>query len=127
MSRAEMSRSNTLLHTMRSIPNGAWVEVEAGDHSEVGEPRALHHDRVDRIEHQRRRHDAARFHLVQHPGGGDAAFGGIEHEHLTDIALAGELVIGARKYAARTIEIVARGESVFRDQRLPARFWSHPG
>src|SRR5262249_7440964 len=56
------------------------VEIEAGDHSEVGERRALHHDRVDRIEHQRRRHDAARFHLVQHPGGGDAAFGGIEHE-----------------------------------------------
>src|SRR5262249_5581908 len=82
---------------------------------------------VDGVQHQRCRHDSARFHLVQHPGGGDAAFGGIEHEHAADIALAGELVIGARKYAAHAIEIVARGEAVFRDQRLPARLWPHPG
>src|SRR5262249_26315284 len=65
--------------------------------------------------------------LMQHPRGGDAAFGGIEHEHAADIALAGELVIGARKYAAHAIEIVARGETVFRDQRLPAHLSSHAG
>src|SRR5262249_4898710 len=71
--------------------------------------------------------DAARVHLVQHPGGGDAALGGIEHEHAADIGLAGELVIGARKYAAHAIEIIARGEAVLRDQRLPARLWPHAG
>jgi hypothetical protein len=37
------------------------------------------------------------LHVVQHPRGGDAAFGGIEHEHPIDIAFAGELVIAARK------------------------------
>jgi hypothetical protein len=41
----------------------------------------------------RRRHEAARFHLAQHPRGGDAALGGIEHEHAADIARAGELVV----------------------------------
>src|SRR5262249_39945323 len=103
------------------------VEIEAGDHGKVGERRALHHDRVDGVQDQRRRHDAARFHLVQHPRGGDAALGGIEHEHAADISLAGELVVGTRKYAAHAIEIVARGEAVFRDQRLPAGLWPHAG
>src|SRR5262245_40461088 len=55
------------------------------------------------VQDQRRRHDAARCHLVQHPGGGDAAFGGIEHEHAADIVLAGELVIGAREHAAQAV------------------------
>jgi hypothetical protein len=32
---------------------------------------------------------------VQHPRGGDAAFGGIEHEDPTDIAFAGELMVAA--------------------------------
>src|SRR5262249_38230131 len=103
------------------------VEIEAGDHGEVGEGRALHHDRVDGVQYQRCRHDSARFHLVQHPGGGDAAFGGIEHEHPADIALAGELMIGARKYAAHAIEIVARREADSRDQRRPAPPWHHAG
>src|SRR6516225_1499232 len=44
-----------------------------------------------------------------------------------DIALAGELVVGAQKYAAQAIEIVARGEAVFCDQRLPAHLSSHAG
>src|SRR6516225_199489 len=71
--------------------------------------------------------NAAPCHLVQHPRGGDAALGGVEHEHAADIALAGELVVGARKYAAQAIEIVARGEAVFCDQRLPAHLSSHAG
>ena len=62
-----------------------------------------------------------------HPGGGDAALGGIEHEHAADIARAGELVVGTRKYAAQAIEIIARGEAVFCDQRLPARLLPHAG
>src|SRR5262249_45735463 len=85
------------------------------------ERRALHHDRVDGVQDPRRRHDAARCHLVQHPGGGDSAFGDIEHEHAADIVLAGELVIGAREYAAQAVEIIARGEAIFRDQRVAAR------
>src|SRR6516165_9607247 len=71
--------------------------------------------------------NAARFHLAQHPRGGNAALGGIEHEHAADIALARELVVGARKYATQAIEIIARGEAVFCDQRLPARLLPHAG
>ena len=39
---------------------------------------------LTRLKHQRRRHHAARRHLVQHPGGRDAALGGIEHQHAPD-------------------------------------------
>jgi hypothetical protein len=43
------------------------------------------------------------------------------------IAFAGELVVGTRKDPAHAIEIVARGEAVLGDERLPARFGAHPG
>ena len=31
------------------------IEIEAGDHGKVGERRALHHDRIDGVQHQRGR------------------------------------------------------------------------
>ena len=74
----------------------AWVmsQIEARDHGEIGERHALRHDRVDGVQDERRRHDAARLHLVQHPGGRDAALGGIEHQHAADVAFAREFVLG---------------------------------
>ena len=103
------------------------VAVEPRDHGEIGERHALHHDRVDRLEHERRRHDAARLHLVQHPGRRDAALGGIEHQHAADVALAGELVLGPREHALDAVEIVARREAVLGDQRLALQLAAHAG
>ena len=62
------------------------------------------------------RHDAARFHLVQHPSGGNPALGRIEHQNAPDIRLAHELVLGPGEYAANAIEIVARRDRVPRAQ-----------
>ena len=101
------------------------VDIEAGNHGEVGERRALDHDRIGAVQHQCRRHYAPRAHLMQHPGGGDAAFGGIEHQHAAAIALAGELVLRPREDAANAVEIVACGKAVARDQRLRLHFAAH--
>src|SRR5262249_41875982 len=92
-----------------------------------GERCALYHDRIDRVEHQRRREDAARFHLVEHPRGGDASFGGIEHQYATYKAFVSELVVGPGKDAAHAVEIVARGKSILGDERSAERLRAHPG
>src|SRR6516162_5712187 len=101
------------------------VAIESRKHGEIGERGALDHDRIDAIEHQSCRHDAARFHLVQHPRGGDAAFGGVQHQDAVLIALPGELVLRPREHTADAIEIVTRGETVARDQRPGAYFAAH--
>jgi len=101
------------------------IEIEPGDHGEVGKRCALHHDRIDRVEHQRRRHHSPRLHLVQHPGGGDPTLGRIEHQHTPDIALAKKPMLGTREDAAHSVEIVARGEAVLGDQRLTLHRAAH--
>src|SRR5204863_4971956 len=83
------------------------------------EGRTLREDRVYPVEDQRLWHDAARRHLMQHPGGGDPALGGVEHEDLVGIALPGELVARARKNSFDTVEIVARAEIVGSHERRP--------
>src|SRR5215471_11356293 len=103
------------------------VAIESRDHGEIRERGALHHDGIDRVQHQRRWYYAARLHVVEHPGRGDAALGGIEHKHTADIALAGELVLRPREYAAHAVEIVARGKSVLSDEREPGDLSAHPG
>src|ERR1700759_682516 len=93
-----------------AIRNGGGdVLVEACEHCDLAERRPLREDRIDRVEHDRQRHDAARFHLMQHPGSGNPALGGVEHENLADIGLAGELVRRAAEDALDAVEIVARG------------------
>ncbi len=64
---------------------------------------------------------------MQHPCGGDAALGGIEHQHAAEIAFAGELVFGPRENAANAVEIVTRGKSVAGNQRLRLHFAAHAG
>src|SRR5579859_1327504 len=109
-----------------AVRNGRGdVLVEARKHGDIAERRALRQDRIDRIEHQRERHDAARFHLMQHPGGGDATFGGIKHQDLADIGLASKLVRGAAEHALDSVEVVARGKTVARNQRGPAHDRPH--
>jgi hypothetical protein len=66
-------------------------------------------------------------HLVQHPRGGDATLRRVEHQHATDIARAGELVLGAREHAAQTVEIVTRGEAVLGDEGAAFDPSPHPG
>src|SRR5262245_52272447 len=44
------------------------VAIETGDHGAVGEGRALHHDRVDRVQDQRRRATCANGHAAHHGG-----------------------------------------------------------
>jgi hypothetical protein len=69
-----------------------------------------------KVQQERERREASRGHLRQHPGGCDAALGGIQHQHLADIALAEQLVRGPREHAALAVEIVARGKIVGGDQ-----------
>ena len=71
------------------------------------------------------RDDPARRHLVQHPGGRDAALGGIQHQDFPHIGLARELVRRAREHAGDAIEIVARRKAVVRDERGPAHGATH--
>src|SRR5262249_21210653 len=101
------------------------VLVEAREHSDIAKGRTLRQDRIDRVEHQGQRHDAARFHLMQHPGGGNAALGGVEHQDLADIGLARELMRGPAEDALDAVEIVAGGEAVISDQRGPAHHGPH--
>ena len=86
--------------------------LEAVDQGQVGEGGALRQDGVGAVEHDGLGRHAARRHLAQHPGRGDAALGRHQHQDLSDVALAVELVGGAREGALDAVEIVAGGEVV---------------
>src|SRR5690349_17190806 len=86
------------------------IPLEAVDQRHAPKGRALRQDRVDPVEDQRPRHDATRGHLMQHPGGGDPALGGVENQNAVSIALPGELMARAREYPLVTVEVVARAE-----------------
>jgi hypothetical protein len=92
------------------------VAGETVDQGHAAKGRTLGEDRVDLVEDQRPRHDPARPHVVQHPGGGDPSLGTVEDEDAVDIVLAGELVARAREGAANPVEIVACAEIVSRDE-----------
>ena len=101
----------------RTVRNGAGdIQVEACKHRHVAECGTLRQDRVHRIEDECQRHHAARRHFVQHPGGRDAAFRRIEHQNLSHIRLARELVRRPGKYPDDTVEIVARRKTIRSDQ-----------
>ena len=55
-------------------------------------------------------------HLAQHPGRGDAALGRVEDQDLSHIALAAQLVRGAREHALEPVEVVAGAKAVLRDE-----------
>src|SRR5919197_3283189 len=85
---------------------------EAIDQSDAAKGRALREDRVDAIEDQRLRDNAARRHFMQHPGGGDPALGVVENEDAAGVALAEKLVARAREDPFGAVEIIARAEIV---------------
>ena len=99
------------------------ITGKAIDQRHAAKSRALREDRVDAVEDQASRHDAAGRHVVQHPRCRHPALRGIEDEDAVDIALPGKLVARPRKHPFAAIEIVARAEIIGSDKRRP----SHAG
>src|SRR6185295_10434381 len=63
-------------------------------------------------------------HFVERPGGRHAALGGRMNQDLPDDALPVEVMRLARETAGLTVEIVASGETLRRDQRLALDGWA---
>src|SRR6478752_1492833 len=101
------------------------VLLEAREHSHVAKRGALREDRIDRIQDDRQRHNAARFHLMKHPRRRHAALGGVQHQYPADIGLTSQLVRRAAEDALDAVEIVSRGKSIVRDQCAAAHDRSH--
>jgi hypothetical protein len=114
-------------HFVAGMDEPRHVAGEAIDQAEPGEGGALRQDRIDAVEHQPQRREAARLHLGQHPGAGDAALGLVENQDTADIALSGELVRGPAEDPLVAVEIVARAEIVGGDEGRAARRGSDAG